>query len=80
MVEPVPGASAGVGAIGESQQGGGLGGTPATESGSTGSDTRSADPVRSGTGGTMTDSGTSSGPQADDDPALRQDFPQAENA
>ena len=75
----VPGASGGVGAVGEvDQAGGSVGGTPATETGSVGADTRNADPVRSATGGSMTDSGTSRGPESRDDAAVREDFPKTE--
>ena len=71
----LPGASPGVGAVGEiDQAGGSVGGVPATETGAIGADTASADPARS-TGGTMSDSGTARGPQSSDDPAIREDFP-----
>jgi hypothetical protein len=71
----LPDASPGVGAIGESDEAGTMGGTPATETGAVGADTRGADPARSGTGGSMTDSGTARGPESRDDPAIREDFP-----
>ena len=78
QVDPVPGAPVGIGATGEGTVGGGaLGGTPATETGSVGSDAAPADPVRS-TGATSTDSGTARGPEARDDPAVREDFPSPE--
>ena len=74
----VPGASQGLGGVGEGTAGGGgLSGEPATESGAKGSDTAAADPVRS-TGGSMTDAGTSRGPQARPDEPLREDFPDAD--
>lgn len=77
MPDRVPGTSAGHGAVGESTQGGGsVGSVPATETGASGADTAAADPVRAGTGGTMTDSGTARGPEAKDDPAIREDFPE----
>jgi hypothetical protein len=72
---PVPGASSGIGGVGEGTAGGGsISGVPATETGSLGADTRGADPVRS-TGGSMTDAGTERGPQSREDAALREDFP-----
>jgi len=75
-VEPVPDAPRGVGATGEGTAGGGsVGAEPATETGAKGADTAAADPVRAGTGGTMTDSGTARGPQARDQEAVREDFP-----
>ncbi len=77
MVERVPGTSGGHGAMAESTEGGGsIGSVAATETGATGADTAAADPARAGTGGSMTDSGTSRGPEAKDDPAIREDFPQ----
>jgi len=76
--EPVPGATSGVGATGEGTAGGGsISGVAATETGSIGADTKSADPARS-TGGSMSDSGTDRGPQAPEDPPLREDFPKAD--
>jgi hypothetical protein len=72
---PVPGASAGIGGVGEGTAGGGnVAGEPAVETGARGADTASADPVRS-TGGTMSDAGTERGPQAREDESLREDFP-----
>lgn len=72
----VPGTEPGPGATGDGTAGGGsISGVPATETGSKGSDTRGADPVRS-TGGSMTDSGTERGPQAREDEPLREDFAQ----
>lgn len=71
----VPGTEAGIGGVGEGTAGGGsISGVPATETGSLGADTRSADPARS-TGGTMSDAGTDRGPQSREDPPLREDFP-----
>lgn len=71
----VPGTEPGIGAVGEGTAGGGsVSGVPATETGALGADTAAADPVRS-TGGTMTDAGTERGPQAREDPPLREDFP-----
>ena len=75
MVEQVPGTEQGPGAVGESTTtGGSVGGVPATETGARGADTAAADPARS-TGGTMSDAGTERGPEARDDEALREDFP-----
>jgi hypothetical protein len=72
---PVPGASTGIGGVGEGTVGGGnLAGEPAVETGARGADTAAADPVRS-TGGSMSDAGTERGPQAREDEALREDFP-----
>ena len=74
----VPGASQGIGGVGEgSAGGGGVSGEPATETGAKGVDTASADPARS-TGGSMTDAGTSRGPQSRSDEPLREDFPEAD--
>lgn len=74
----VPGTEPGLGGVGEGTAGGGsVSGVPATETGSLGADTAAADPARS-TGGTMTDSGTERGPQAREDPPLREDFPDSE--
>ena len=74
----VPGTEQGVAGVGEGTAGGGgLSGEPATESGAKGSDTRAADPARS-TGGSMTDAGTSRGPQARPDEPLREDFPDSD--
>lgn len=71
----VPGASTGIGGVGEGTAGGGgISGVPATETGARGADTAAADPVRS-TGGTMSDAGTDRGPQAREDEPLREDFP-----
>jgi hypothetical protein len=71
----VPGASTGIGGVGEGTAGGGsVSGVPATETGARGADTAAADPARS-TGGTMSDAGTERGPQAREDEALREDFP-----
>ena len=71
----VPGTESGPGATGVGTAGGGgISGTPATETGAKGIDTASADPVRS-TGGSMTDAGTERGPQAREDEPLREDFP-----
>ena len=79
MVEPVPDAPAGIGATGEGTAGGGgLSGEPATETGAKGADTAAADPVRTGTGGTMTDSGTARGPEGREQEAVREDFPDRE--
>ena len=79
MVDQVPGASPGLGATGEGTAGGGtVSGTPATETGAAGADTASSDPVRAGTGGTMTDAGTARGPQSHEEGPLREDFPSAE--
>ena len=72
----VPGTAQGVGATGTGTAGGGsVSGVPATETGASGADTAAADPVRS-TGGTMSDSGTDRGPEAREDPAVREDFPE----
>lgn len=74
----VPGASQGIGGVGEGTAGGGsVSGEPATETGAKGADTASADPVRS-TGGSMTDAGTSRGPQSRSDEPLREDFPETD--
>lgn len=74
--EQVPGTPQGVGAVGEGTAGGGsISGVPATETGARGRDSAAADPVRAGTGGTLTDSGTERGPQAREDEPLREDFP-----
>ncbi|HEX2057141.1 MAG TPA: BON domain-containing protein [Actinomycetota bacterium] len=74
----VPGTEPGLGGVGEGTAGGGsVSGVPATETGSLGADTAAADPARS-TGGTMTDAGTERGPQAREDPPLREDFPDPE--
>ena len=74
----VPGTEQGLGGVGEGTAGGGgLSGEPATETGAKGSDTTAADPVRS-TGGSMTDAGTSRGPQARPDEPLREDFPDSD--
>ena len=76
--ERMPGAAQGIGGVGEGTVGGGsVAGVPATETGAVGADTKSADPARS-TGGSMTDAGTSRGPEARPDEALREDFPQAD--
>ena len=76
--EQVPGTAQGPGAVGEGTAGGGsVSGVPATETGARGADTNAADPVRS-TGGSMTDAGTSRGPEARPDEALREDFPHAD--
>ena len=76
--EQVPGTAQGIGGVGEGTAGGGgLSGEPATETGAKGADTAAADPARS-TGGTMTDAGTSRGPQARPDEPLREDFPDAD--
>lgn len=73
--EQVPGTGQGTGGVGEGTAGGGsTSGVAATETGAIGADTASADPVRN-TGGSMTDSGTSRGPEARPDEALREDFP-----
>jgi BON domain len=78
-VEPVAGFDKGIGATGEGTVGGtGTSGTPATESGATGSDTASADPARSATGSTAKGTGTERGPQAPEDPPLREDFPSSD--
>lgn len=74
----VPGTGQGVGGVGEGTAGGGgLAGEPATESGAKGADTSAADPARS-TGGSLTDAGTSRGPQARPDEPLREDFPDSD--
>lgn len=74
----VPGTEPGTAGVGEGTAGGGsISGVPATETGAAGADTAAADPVRS-TGGTMSDAGTERGPQAREDPPLREDFPDAE--
>lgn len=74
---PVPGASSGLGGVGEGTAGGGgVAGEPAVETGARGADTAAADPVRS-TGGSMTDAGTERGPQTREDEALREDFPES---
>ena len=71
----VPGASSGMGGVGEGTAGGGpVSGVPATETGARGADTAAADPVRS-TGGSMSDAGTERGPQSREDEPLREDFP-----
>jgi hypothetical protein len=78
-VEPVAGFEMGIGATGEGTVGGGgMSGTPATETGALGADTASADPARSATGSTAKGTGTERGPQAPEDPALREDFPQSD--
>jgi hypothetical protein len=70
----VPGTGPGPGAVGEpTTEGGPLGGTPATETGAAGSDSASADPARGGSGGVQ-ETGEP-GPQAEDDPALRDEPP-----
>ena len=77
--ERVPGASPGTGAVGEgTAAGGGLSGEPATETGAAGADTASADPARSMTGTTAGGTGTRRGPQAREDPPLREGHPSAE--
>ncbi|MDQ4143919.1 MAG: BON domain-containing protein [Actinomycetota bacterium] len=76
--EQVPGTGQGLGGVGEGTAGGGsISGVPATETGARGVDTAAADPVRS-TGGSMTDAGTSRGPQARPDEPLREDFPDSD--
>ncbi|MDQ4095797.1 MAG: BON domain-containing protein [Actinomycetota bacterium] len=73
--EQVPGTGQGLGGVGEGTAGGGsISGVPATETGARGADTKAADPARS-TGGSMTDAGTSRGPEARPDEPLREDFP-----
>jgi hypothetical protein len=69
-------ASEGRGAVGEGTLGeGSTSGEAATETGARGADTRAADPVRRGTGGSASDSATERGPESDEDPALREDLP-----
>lgn len=76
--EQVPGTAQGTGGVGEGTAGGGsVSGVPATETGARGADTSAADPARS-TGGSMTDAGTSRGPEARPDEPLREDFPQSD--
>jgi hypothetical protein len=58
--------------------GGGLSGVPGTETGSKGADTAPADPARSETGSTAGGTGTRRGPEAQDDPALREQLPTAQ--
>lgn len=70
-------ASPGEGVVGEGTSGGGgTSGTPAPESGSKGADTARSDPARSATGTTAGGTGTHRGPEAEDDPATRDEFPQ----
>jgi BON domain len=78
-VEPVAGFDKGIGATGEGTVGGtGISGTAATETGATGADTASADPARSATGSTAKGTGTERGPQAMEEPPLREDFPSSD--
>jgi BON domain len=78
-VRPVAGSDKGIGATGEGTVGGtGISGTPATETGAEGADTASADPARSATGSTAKGTGTERGPQAPEDPPLREDFPSSD--
>lgn len=67
--------SSGLGATGEGTAGGGgTSGVAAIETGARGADTASSDPTQR-TGGRMSDAGTERGPQAREDEALREDFP-----
>jgi hypothetical protein len=76
MPRRVPGTRAGPGAVGESTvEGGSTGSVPATETGAEGADTAEADPARQ-TGGTAGGTGTDRGPEADEDKAIREDFPE----
>ena len=78
QVARVPGTRPGPGAIGEHATRGGLdGGTPATETGAVGEDTAAADPARSA-GGTARIAGVERGPESEDDPAVRDDFPSSD--
>ena len=75
----LPGATPGTGVMGEGTVGGGgLSGVPGTETGSKGADTAPADPARSETGSTAGGTGTRRGPEAQDDPALREQLPTAQ--
>jgi hypothetical protein len=72
MVEQVPGTAKGPGAVGESTTGGGgLGATPALETGAIGADTAPSDPARDASGGVQRVAGGDRGPAAPDDRAIR---------
>lgn len=79
MADQVPGTPAGPGATGEGTAGGGsISGTPGTETGSVGGDNAPADPAKKATGGTSKGTATERGPQAREDPPLREDYPDSE--
>lgn len=75
MPRRVPGTESGPGAVGEHVTGGGsVGSEIATQTGAAGADTAEADPSRHA-GSTSEGTGTHRGPAAEDDPPLREDFP-----
>jgi hypothetical protein len=75
MVEQVPGTAKGPGAVGEYEtDGGGLGGTPALETGAIGADTAPSDPARDASGGVQKTAATDRGPAAPEDRAVREEI------
>ena len=75
MVEQVPSTAKGPGAVGEYEtDGGGLGGTPALETGAIGADTAPSDPARDASGGVQKTAATDRGPAAPEDRAVREEI------